>query len=66
MARISRSGYAIEIRKPMKTPKKITFIILSNLARKSPIMDPIFEIDRSTPDRNMDKPKITPIDPRIY
>ena len=27
-------------------------------------MVPIFEIERSTPDKNMDKPRITPKDPR--
>ena len=39
-------------------------MILSNLAKKSPIMLPIFEIERSTPDKKIESPMMTPKDPR--
>ena len=62
-ARIKRSGSAIDMVKPIKTPKTITFIILSNLARNSPIIAPISDTDISTPVRNTPRPMITPRHP---
>lgn len=63
-ASIKRSGSAIDIVKPIKTPKTITFIILSNLARNSPIIEPISDTDISTPVRNTPRPRITPTHPK--
>ena len=65
MAKINRSGSAIEITNPIKIPNITTFMILSNLAKKSPIIEPILEIERSTPDRKIESPMMTPKDPRI-
>lgn len=65
LASINKSGSAIEIIKPIKIPNIITFIILSNLPKKSPIMVPIFETDRSTPYRKIERPRITPRDPSV-
>ena len=64
LAKINRSGSAIEITNPIKIPNITTFMILSNLAKKSPIIEPILEIERSTPDKNIDRPTMTPKDPR--
>ena len=63
-ASIKRSGSAIEIVKPIKTPKTITFISLSNLPRKSPIIDPISDTEISTPVRKTPSPTITPTHPK--
>jgi len=45
-------------------PNSTTLKILLNLAKKSPIIVPIFEIERSIPDKNIDNPSITPRDPK--
>lgn len=65
LERISKSGSAIDIIKPIKIPNKITLMILSKRPRKSPIIDPIFDMDKSIPVKNIDRPNITPRDPRI-
>ena len=65
LARISKSSSAIDIIKPMNIPNITTFIILSNRPKKSPIIVPILEIERSTQDKNMERPIITPKDPRV-
>ena len=41
LAKIKRSGSAIDMVKPIKIPNIITFIILENLAKNSPIIVPI-------------------------
>ena len=41
LAKIRRSGSAIDMVKPIKIPNIITFTMLENLARNSPIIDPI-------------------------
>ena len=53
-----------EITNPIKIPNITTFMILSNLAKKSPIIEPILEIERSTPDRKIESPMMTPKNPR--
>lgn len=63
-ARIKMSGSAIDIVKPIKTPNTITLISLSNLARNSPIIEPISDTEISTPVRNTPKPMITPRHPK--
>ena len=62
-AKIKRSGFAMEIINPINIPNIITFKIFSDFAIKSPIHDPILEIERSTPVKNIESPKITPIHP---
>lgn len=64
LARINKSGSAIDIINPINIPKIITFQILSKRPKKSPIIVPILEIDRSTPDRKIERPMITPKEPR--
>lgn len=63
-ARIKRSGSAIYIINPIKTPNTITLISLSNFARNSPIIELISDTEISTPVRNTPKPMITPRHPK--
>lgn len=65
LERIIKSGSAIDIINPRKSPNISTLLILSNLPKKSPIIVPILEIERSMPDRNIESPRITPNDPKI-
>ena len=64
-ASIIRSGSATDITKPINTPKTISFIRESNLAKKSPIIEPISETEISTPVKNIPSPTITPTHPTI-
>ena len=65
LARINKSGSAIDIINPRKSPNISTLLILSNLAKKSPIIVPILDTDRSMPDKNIESPRITPNEPKI-
>ena len=40
-------------------------MILSKRPRKSPIIDPILDTDKSIPVKKIDRPSITPREPRI-
>ena len=63
LARIKREGSATEIIKPINIPNIITWLILVNLPKKSPTLAPISDMDRSTPVKNIESPRITPRHP---